>query len=117
MKCKTQIVAEERQLDLKGGRALNKNRLEFKYSPIFQELVNAERLYYKLLSDFKRASVYAVHAICKRNPTPLNLHNLLGEGGEKYIVGGIFLRRAQGWTVSGQQFSRFEVQDDLDTLG
>ena len=34
-----------------------------------------------------------------------------------YIVGGIFLRRAQGWTVGGQQFSRLEVHDELDTLG
>ena len=110
-------MAEERKLDLEGGRALNKGNLDFKYTPIFQELVNAERLYYKLLTEFKRSSVYAVHAICKRNPTPLNLHNLLGDGGEKYIVGGIFLRRAQGWTVGGQQFSRLEVHDELDTLG
>ena len=104
-------------MDLQGGRELNKGNLDFKYTPIFQELVNAERLYYKLLTDFKKASVYAVHAICKRNPTPLNLHNLLGEGGEKFVVGGIFLRKAQGWTVSGQQFSHFEAYDDLDTLG
>lgn len=58
-----------------------------------------------------------MHSVCKRNPTPLNLHNLLGDGGDKYVVGGIFLRRAQGWTVSGQQFSQFEVRDDLDSLG
>ena len=63
--------------------------------------MNAERLYYKLLNDFKKASVYAVHAVCKRNPAPLNLHNLLGDGGEKYVVGGIFLRRCAGWTVGG----------------
>lgn len=89
---------------MRGGRSKNKDALEFRYTPIFQELVNAERLYHKLLTDFKRASVYAVHTVLKRNPIPLNLHNLLGEGGEKYVVGGIFLRRAQGWTVSGQQF-------------
>lgn len=54
-----------------------------------------------LLKEFRIASVYAVHLIVKRNPTPLNLFNLLGEEGEKYIVGGIYIRRAQGWTVCG----------------
>ena len=87
---------------MQGGRSKKLNNLEFQYTPVFQELVNAERLYQRLLSDFKKASVYAVHAICKRNPTPLNLHNLLGDGGAKYVVGGIFIRRAQGWTVNGQ---------------
>ena len=53
-----------------------------------------------------------MHVISKRSPAPLNLHNVLGDGGDKYVVGGIFLRRAQGWTVAGQQFSRFEVLDD-----
>ena len=56
--------------------------------------MNAERLYQKLIQDFKKASVYAVHAICKRNPPPLNLHNMMGDGGEKYAVGGILIRRA-----------------------
>ena len=68
------------------------------------------------MTDFKKASVYAVHAICKRNPTPLNLHNVLGDGGAKYVVGGILVRRAQGWTVSGQQFQRLEVQEDNNNL-
>ena len=76
--------------------------MKFEYSSIFQELINAERLFYKLLTDFKKAACYAVHSVCKRNPTPLNLHNLLGDGGEKYMVGGIFLRKAEGWTVMGQ---------------
>lgn len=101
-----------------GGREKNKDRMNFNYSPIFQELTNAERLYEKLVSDFKRAAVYAVHSVSKRQPAPLNLHNLLGDGGDKYVVGGIFLRRAQGWTVAGQQFSRFEVQeDDMNEMG
>lgn len=69
------------------------------------------------MEDFKTAAVYAVHAVCKRNPTPLNLHNLLGDGGDKYVVGGIYLRRALNWTVQGQQFSKFEVHDGLDNLG
>ena len=59
-----------------------------------QELVNAERLYYKLANDFRIASVYACHCIIKKNPTPLNLFNLVGDEGEKYVVGGIYVRRA-----------------------
>ena len=89
----------------------------FQYSFALQELVNAERLYYKLIDDFKVASVYAVHAIVKKAPAPLNLLNLLGEGGEKYVVGGIYLRRAQGWTVCGQQFKTFEAYDETDVFG
>ena len=42
---------------------------------------------------------------------------MLGDGGDKYIVGGIYLRRAQGWTVAGQQFSRFEVHEDDMNMG
>ena len=55
--------------------------------------------------------------ICKRSPAPLNLHNVLGDGGDKFVVGGIYIRRAQGWTVAGQQFSRFEVLDDTAMSG
>lgn len=101
-----------------GGRAKHKEHLNFHFSQTFQELVNAERLYQKLLQDFKKASVYAVHVVSKRNPPPLNLHNIMGEGGEKYAVGGILLRRAQGWTVAGQQFQVFEMPpESIDTLG
>ena len=43
--------------------------------------------------------------VVKKNPTPLNLFNIYGDDGDKYIVGGIFIRRAKGWTVSGRTFS------------
>ena len=53
----------------------------------------------------------------KKAPTPLNLLNLLGEGGEKYVVGGIYIRKAQGWTVCGQQFKTFEAYEEGDVFG
>ena len=83
---------------------------------MLQELVNAERMYEQLLSDFKTASVYAVHTIIKKSPPPLNLFNLLGDGADKYIIGGIFLRRAAGWTVCGQQFKTLETFEDAGII-
>jgi hypothetical protein len=41
----------------------------------------------------------------KKNPTPLNLFNLYGDDGDKYIVGGILVRRAKGWTICGSSLS------------
>jgi hypothetical protein len=43
--------------------------------------------------------------IVKKNPTPLNLYNLYGDDGDKYIAGGILLRRAKDWTICGQPFT------------
>ncbi len=42
--------------------------------------------------------------IVKKNPTPLNLFNLYGDDGDKYVIGGIFIRRVKGWTVCNQNF-------------
>jgi hypothetical protein len=67
--------------------------------------------------DFEVASVYAVHSIVKNSPAPLNLLNLLGDGGDKYIVGGIFIRRASGWTVCGQQYKTYEFQPEDEEAG
>ena len=69
-----------------------------------QEMVNAERLYNKLVNDFRVASVYAVHTIIKKNPTSLSLFNLMGDEGEKFVVGGIFVHKARDWNICGQQF-------------
>ena len=48
VRTKTQIIAEEREMDLIGGRSKHADRMAFNYSPTFQELTNAERLYHKL---------------------------------------------------------------------
>jgi len=42
-----------------------------------------------------------VHCIIKKNPTPLNLFNLYGDDGDKFVVGGILIRRAKDWTICG----------------
>lgn len=68
------------------------------------ELIDAETLYRKLIDDFKKASLLAVHLVVKKNPTPLNLYNIYGDDGDKYIVGGILIRRAKGWTICGHTF-------------
>lgn len=46
-----------------------------------------------------------MHMIVKKNPTPLNLFNLYGDDGDKYVVGGILIRRAKDWTICGQPFT------------
>lgn len=43
--------------------------------------------------------------IVKKNPTPLNLFNLYGDDGDKFVVGGILVRRAKDWTICGQPFT------------
>lgn len=69
------------------------------------ELAEAEAAYRRLCEDFRKASLYAVHLIVKKGPTPLNLFNLYGDDGDKYIIGGILIRRAKDWTICGQPFT------------
>lgn len=47
------------------------------------ELAEAEAAFRKLAEDFKKACLYSVHLIVKKNPTPLNLFNLYGDDGDK----------------------------------
>ena len=65
------------------------------------KMIMAEESLAKLMDDFKQASLYAVHCIVHKNPPPLNLFNLYGDDGEKFIAGGILIRRAKGWTICG----------------
>jgi hypothetical protein len=74
-------------------------------SPELAELAEAEAAFRKLAEEFRRASLYAVHCIIKKNPTPLNLFNLYGDEGDKFVIGGILVRRAKDWTVCGQPFT------------
>ncbi len=46
-----------------------------------------------------------MHLVVKKNPTPLNLFNLYGDEGDKYIVGGIIIRRAKDWMICGESLS------------
>ena len=70
-------------------------------SPDLAELAEAEAACFRLSNDFKKACLYAVHLIVKKNPTPLNLYNLYGDDGDKYVLGGILIRRAKDWTICG----------------
>jgi Clustered mitochondria len=65
------------------------------------ELAEAEAAYRRLCEDFRKASLYAVHIIVKKSPTPLNLFNLYGDDGDKYVIGGILIRRAKDWSICG----------------
>ena len=68
-------------------------------SQVLRELAEAESAYWKLGEQFRRACLEGVHMVIKKNPTPLNLWNLYGDEGDKYIVGGILLRRAKDWLL------------------
>lgn len=100
VKDKTALLNDEQAFLLQQGLTKHLHS-----SPDLAELAEAEAAYRKLCEDFKRASLYAVHMIVKKNPTPLNLFNLYGDDGDKYIVGGIMVRRAKDWTVCGQAFT------------
>jgi hypothetical protein len=56
--------------------------------------------------------VYACHMIIKKNPPPLNMFNLMGDEGEKFVVGGILVHKARDWTVCGQQFRTYEAEGE-----
>jgi hypothetical protein len=65
----------------------------------------------RLAEDFRKASLYCVHLVLKKSPPPLNLFNLYGDDGDKFIMGGILVRRAKNWTVCGQSFSEAQHLD------
>jgi hypothetical protein len=48
----------------------------------------------KVQDEFKVSALRAVHLIQKYNPAPLNLLNMFGDEGEKYVSGGMVIRRA-----------------------
>ena len=79
--------------------------------------MEAEAAYYKLCREFREAALYAVHLIVKRSPTSLNLLNLYGDEGDKYIIGGILVRRAKDWNVDGVSFSEQALSTTLVSNG
>lgn len=93
---KAALLNDEQQFMIQQG--FTKHLLQ---STELAELAEAEAAFRKLADDFRKASLYAVHLIVKKNPTPLNLFNLYGDDGDKYVVGGILVRRAKDWTICG----------------
>lgn len=55
-----------------------------------------------LYDEFIDAALYAVHFIIKNSIPSLNLYNLYGDDGDKFMVGGLLIRRAKNWTVYGK---------------
>jgi len=58
-----------------------------------------------LFDEFCDAALYAVHYIIKNNIPSLNLYNLYGDDGDKFMVGGLFVRHAKNWFVNGMKLS------------
>lgn len=42
----------------------------------------------------------------QRNPEPIETDSLYGRGGLKYVVGGILLRKAEGWLLKGKEIPK-----------
>ena len=55
-------------------------------------LVEAENDFYKLMKEFQISAKKAVRTIVETQVTPLNIFNLCGEGGRKYVSGGMLIR-------------------------
>lgn len=74
-------------------------------SEMFNNLVEYETRFYKIVEAFKDAALYSVHYILNNYSASLNLYNLYGDDGEKFIAGGLLIRRAKDWMVSGMILS------------
>jgi hypothetical protein len=100
VKDKTALLSEEQQFLLQQGETK-----QLHSNPYLAELAEAEAAFRKLTEEFKKASLYAVHMVVKRSPTPLNLFNLYGDDGDKFVIGGVLVRRAKDWSICGQPFT------------
>jgi hypothetical protein len=58
-----------------------------------------------LYEGFLDAALYVVHYIVKKNLPGLNLLNLAGDGGEKFMAGGLSARRAKDWLICGKNLT------------
>ena len=58
-----------------------------------------------LMDEFRDAALYAVHFIVKNHVAALNLYNIYGDDGDKFMAGGLLIRRAKDWYVNGKHIS------------
>lgn len=58
-----------------------------------------------LMDEFKDAALYVVHFIVKNHVAALNLYNLYGDDGDKFMTGGLMIRRAKDWYFLGKHIS------------
>lgn len=68
-------------------------------------MMNVEARLEEMHRDFVDASVHAVHYVVKSKVPSLNLFNLYGDGADKFMAGGLFIRRAKNWVVKGRSLS------------
>ena len=54
------------------------------------QLIELKSQFFSMFEHFKDHTLKAVHYAIKMNVPALNLHNLYGDGGEKFKVGGLF---------------------------
>lgn len=55
-------------------------------------LIEAEHEFHILMQKFEKAAQQSVKTIVDTQSTPLNLFNLYGDGGKKYVSAGMFIR-------------------------
>jgi len=55
-------------------------------------LVEAENEFNKLAKNFEFTAKKAVRTIVETQATPVNIFNLYGDGGRKYVSGGLIIR-------------------------
>jgi hypothetical protein len=70
-----------------------------------EQLISLETDLNNLYDEFQDAALYAVHFIVKNNIASLNLYNLYGDDGDKFMTGGLLVRRAKNWLVYGKHLS------------
>ena len=70
-----------------------------------EQLVSLESDFNLLCDEFNDAALYAVHYIVKNEVPSLNLYNIYGDEGDKFMVGGLLVRKAKNWLVHGKHLS------------
>ena len=62
-------------------------------------LVEAENEFNKLAKNFEFTAKKAVRTIVETQATPVNIFNLYGDGGRKYVSGGLIIRHWDEWIL------------------
>ena len=63
-------------------------------------LMNLEVEYVKLMSDFEKTMSKCAHIIINWKIQPVNIDNIYGKGGTKWIMGGIIIRECKDWLLA-----------------
>jgi len=66
------------------------------------EKLEKEKAMYELMENFVHAAKAAAMVVLNKQVDPVHMQELYGMGGDKYVVGGVLLRRAQEWEILQQ---------------